>query len=167
MLDKVLFFFLYCTHSHILLSSLDAKNAECIELPDSSISCRCKKGYVGNGFNCDTGNTVFNSELVLNQTFTESLNNPNSNEYRNLAEKIENILTNGIRKDKNLQGFLGCQVTGFKDGSIIAQYILIFQLQDGVMVNVSKLSQVINTVVKDGSLPVSRLPQSITATGML
>ena len=76
-------------------------------------------------------------------------------------------MTNGIRKDNNLQGFLGCQVTGFKDGSIIAQYILIFQLQDGVMVNVSKLSQVINTVVKDGSLPVSRVPQSITATGML
>lgn len=157
----------YCIHLHILLPFLADKNAECVALSDSSISCRCKDGYVGNGFNCDTGNTVFNSELVLNQKFTESLNNPNSVEYRNLAEKIENALTNGIRNDNNFQDFLGCQVTSFKNGSVIAQYILIFQLQDGEMVNVSKLSQVINTAAKNGSLPVSGSPRLITATGML
>ena len=156
---------LLCVSLRILLSSLASKNAECIELPDTSISCRCKKGYVGNGFNCTTGNRFFVSELELNQTFTEPLRDPNSAEYRNLAQKIENALTNAIRKGNTFQGFLGCQVTSFRPGSVVAEYIVIFQLQDGKTVDVSKLSQVIHMASQNGSLAGS--PKNITVTGAL
>ncbi|CAB4006239.1 microneme [Paramuricea clavata] len=131
-----------------------SKNAECIQHSNYSILCRCKKGYISNGFNCDTGNTIFSSELVLNQTFTESLNNPNSAEYRNLAEKIQNALTSAIRKENNFPGFLGCQVTGFIKGSVVAQYVLIFQLQESETVNASKLSLVVVAAVRNGSLAI-------------
>ena len=132
-----------------------SKNANCYQSSDYSFECRCNKGYIGNGFNCKTGNTIFMSELVLNQTFTESLKNPISAEYKSLSDNIQNVLTMVIRKESSFPDFVGCQVTGFRKGSVIVQYVLIFQLQESEMVNVSKLTQVVNMATRNGSLAFS------------
>ena len=82
-----------------------------------------------------------------------------------LAEKIQNGLTNAIRKRNNFPGFLGCQVTGFKNGSVIANYILIFFLQEGENVNASQLSQVVSEATNNGSLGIpvlSSMPISLS-----
>lgn len=143
-------------------------NADCIQKSDYSFLCRCKKGYIGNGFTCNTGNEIYSSELVINQTFTDALNNPNSAEFIDFAETIENILTNAIKRTNNFPGFLGCQVTGFMKGSVIAQYVLIFQLQDNQIVNVSRLSQAVSTAVQNGSLKISVVSSKpLNTTGML
>ncbi|XP_028393159.1 uncharacterized protein LOC114517546 [Dendronephthya gigantea] len=142
-----------------------AKNARCIQNSDYSFSCHCMKGYIKNGDECDTGNTIFESDVVLNQTFTESLNNPNSSEYLDLAKKIEQGLTAAIRKENIFPGFLGCQVTGFKKGSVVAQYILIFRLKETETVNASKLSEIIRRSVRNGSLALPVLSsKSLVAT---
>ena len=144
------------------------KNAECYRSSKYSNACRCKKGFIDNGINCDTGNTIFTSELRLNQTFTESLNNPNSVEYRNLAEQIQNALTTEIRKRSEFPNFVGCQVTGFINGSVLAKYILIFQLEGSKTVNASKLSQVLRAAIQNGSLAIPVLSiKPIVATGTL
>jgi hypothetical protein len=131
-----------------------SKNAICHQSSDYSFECRCRKGYIGNGFNCDTGNAIFRSEIVLNRTFTESLNDPNSAEYKNLSRNIQNALTTLIRKESSFPGFIGCQVTGFTKGSVIVEYVLVFMLQETESVNASKLTQVVNTAIQNGSLAI-------------
>lgn len=119
-----------------------------------SFSCRCHKGYVGNGFNCVTGNTLYISELRINQSFSPSLNNPTSYEFTNLAEKIENGISKAVKASNKFSGFIGTQVTQFKKGSIIAEYVLIFELEGNEKVNATQLTDILTTAIRnDLSIP--------------
>lgn len=141
--------------------------ASCTNLIITS-SCRCKKGYIGNGFSCLTGNTMFRSVISLNQLFSASLNNHESREYIFLANKVQNGISKAVKASKEFNGFVGTQVTGFRKGSVLAVYLLVFSLGEQDKVNSSKLGDVIYEAIRNDPLLIPNvLEERFTLASML
>lgn len=56
-------------------------------------------------------------------TFNESLNNPKSRDFQDLKAKVEAALTDVFH---DLPGFLFVNVTGFRQGSVITKFFVVF-----------------------------------------
>ena len=144
-----------------------SKFSTCINLV-ATYSCRCKKGYIGDGFSCLTGNTMFSSMISLNQIFSPSLNDPDSREYIFLANTIQNGISKAVKASNEFNGFVGTQVTGFSKGSVLADYLLVFSLGESDKVNASKLGDVIYQAIRNDSLLLPNVSvQRFTLASML
>ncbi|XP_034078592.1 adhesion G protein-coupled receptor F5-like [Gymnodraco acuticeps] len=59
--------------------------------------------------------------VQLNKTFTETLKNTTSAEYKNLKD----IMTTLLNKEYGgITGFIGVSVTGFREGSIFTEFVV-------------------------------------------
>ncbi|XP_063757885.1 uncharacterized protein LOC134876725 isoform X3 [Eleginops maclovinus] len=59
--------------------------------------------------------------VTLNKTFTPTLNDPSSDEYKNLKKDIDEVLN---RQYSRITGFISVSVTGFRQGSIITEFVV-------------------------------------------
>ena len=128
-------------------------NANCMIYNKTQYYCSCKIGYYSNsqlpetqlqsGSHCQRGQ-VYTGSLQIAGIFNQELNNTHSTSYHALQQAVTNTLTltlklSSITKSK----FERVAVTGFKAGSIIAEYYIIFK-QDA-NINITELTNIIST----------------------
>ena len=127
-------------------------NAQCV-LFDYSYYCSCKVGYYSNsvlpetqlqsGSHCQQGK-VFNGSLMLNAAFNSELNNPSSAAFKTLQQEVTATLTATLQSSSvTKNSFERVVVTGFKAGSIIAEYYTV--LKQNSNINQKQLADVISS----------------------
>ncbi|XP_028413933.1 titin-like [Dendronephthya gigantea] len=98
-------------------------NSTCATLTESTIKCPCIKDFYFDGVKC-IRNVVVKAAIVLERKFTPSLKNENSEEYIELKENITNKLTETF---KDTQNFERVEVTGFRNGSLVVEFRVIYR----------------------------------------
>ncbi|RDD39051.1 Fibrillin-2 [Trichoplax sp. H2] len=131
--------------------------------------CSCKLGYYSNNTlsqiqlqsdsHCQQGKVFFGS-LKIGGTFTSDLNNSNSAIFQTLKQQITSVLTLALESSSvTKDGFERVEVTGFKAGSIIAEYYPIFKQNSNI--NPNQIASIIST----GSVIIQGQPiQNVTVT---
>ncbi|RDD42220.1 Mucin-like protein, partial [Trichoplax sp. H2] len=104
--------------------------------------CSCKTGYYSNSplpqtqlttdTHCQRGK-IFSGSIQFVGTFNSSLNNPSSFVYRSLAMQVKTALTVAFNSSSVTKGiFEQVVITGFKSGSIVANYEVLFKLDANI-----------------------------------
>ena len=91
----------------------------------------------------------FQSDLRLLINFTTDLNNPNSPQFKSLANAIKATLLPPLKEA--LPGVVDVNVYAFKEGSVIAEYNIVMD-PDAAAVNASRIQSAITRVVSGGNL---------------
>ena len=65
---------------------------------------------------------TFQSQLSFQEKFTPTLEDPNSEEFIQLAETVSTSLLLGLQ---DVEGLQDVQVTKFSQGSVVADYIMV------------------------------------------
>ncbi|EDV26974.1 uncharacterized protein TRIADDRAFT_54448 [Trichoplax adhaerens] len=131
--------------------------------------CSCKLGYYSNNtlpqiqLQSDSHRQqgkVFFGSLKIGGTFTSDLNNSNSAIFQTLKQQITSVLTLALESSSvTKDGFERVEVTGFKAGSIIAEYYPIFKQNSNI--NPNQIASIIST----GSVTIQGQPiQNVTVT---
>ena len=120
---------------------------------ETNYYCSCKIGYYSNsqlpetqlqsGSHCQRGQ-LYAGSLQIAGTFNQQLNNTNTTAYKTLQKAVLNTLT-AILKSSPItkSNFERIVVTGFKAGSIIAEYDITFKQNTNI--NPTQLTTVIST----------------------
>ena len=81
--------------------------------------------------------------------FTADLNNPNSTQFKSLANDVENALLPPLKKA--LPSVVDVDVYGFRAGSVIAEYNIVMD-PDAPAVNTSQLKSAVTSVISGGNV---------------
>ena len=81
--------------------------------------------------------------------FTADLNNPNSTQFKSLANDVENALLPPLKR--SLPGVVDVDVYGFRAGSVIAEYNVVMD-PDATPVNASQLKSAVADVISSGNI---------------
>ena len=81
--------------------------------------------------------------------FTADLNNPNSTQFKSLANDVENAILPPLKKA--LPGVVDVDVYGFRPGSVIAEYYIVMD-PDAPAVNTSRLQSAVTNVISSGNI---------------
>ncbi|XP_028413956.1 uncharacterized protein LOC114536812 [Dendronephthya gigantea] len=98
-------------------------NSTCETLTESTIKCPCIKDFYFDGVTC-IKNVVVKVEIILEREFTPALKNESSEEYIELKKNITNKLTETFKDTPN---FERAEVTGFRNGSLVVEFRLIYR----------------------------------------
>ncbi|XP_028413931.1 uncharacterized protein LOC114536784 [Dendronephthya gigantea] len=98
-------------------------NSTCKTVSPSTIKCPCIKDFYFDGVTC-IRNVVVKVAIVLERKFTPALKNESSEEYIELKENITNKLTEAFKDTPN---FERVEVTGFRNGSLIVEFRVIYR----------------------------------------
>ena len=91
----------------------------------------------------------FQSEMKLQVEFTAELGDTSSSEFKSLATDVEGSLLPELKK--TLGAIEAIQVTGFKQGSVIAEYNMIFTDPTAENLNASDVQTAVHTAVTTGN----------------
>ena len=120
---------------------------------ETNYYCSCKVGYYSisqlpetqlqSDSHCQRGQ-VYTGSLLIVGTFNQDLNDTNSTTYKTLQQSVIDTLTATLKSSPATKSiFERVVVTGFKAGSIIAEYFLIFK--QNAIVNQLQLANIIST----------------------
>ncbi|XP_048035464.1 mucin-13b [Megalobrama amblycephala] len=92
-------------------------DSRCEERFEDSFVCICRPGLLYSNTNGCIQTKVFPGNLKFSETFEPEMNDKTSKKFRDTANKIEEMLSNVLKKD----GYLHSVVLSLSEGSIIAE----------------------------------------------
>ncbi|RDD39041.1 Mucin-like protein, partial [Trichoplax sp. H2] len=118
----------------------------------SSYYCSCNAEYYSNSSQSETElqsdshcqrGKIFSGSLTFAGTFNSDLNDPNSVAYTTLKDQVTTALTNTFNSSSaTKESFKRVVITGFRAGSIIAEYYTVFK--QTLNINQNKLVSVVS-----------------------
>jgi len=93
---------------------------------------------------------MFKSELEMQKTFTRALRNSSSQAFKSLAMEVETSLLSELRR--KLTNIEAVKVTAFKNGSIIAEYNMIFIKAAAVALESADIEKVVREMIASGNI---------------
>ena len=101
----------------------------------------------------------FQAEVKLEQPFTPSLNDSYSPEFKNLSQTIKDILLPPMKKI--IPQVADLNVTGFKPGSVIAEFDIIM-IPNAVFVTEPKIAEAIETILSNDNVTAVKVNTTFT-----
>ncbi|XP_041480057.1 63 kDa sperm flagellar membrane protein-like [Lytechinus variegatus] len=140
-----------------------------------SYTCECKPGYTKVGSNC-TGSQQISGSFSVTQiggstiSYSADLADPTSAAFVSLAEDVEDAVDTVYLASTMADIYLGCEVTGFRSGSVVADYNVLFATEDAsnqpVVVNLTEATEAFTTALaaEAGSLGITIDETTVTVT---
>ena len=122
-------------------------------------TCECRLGYVGNETVCKTGD-IFRGLLRIDEPYTPDFADSSSVKFKEKTLEIESRIDAVYNAPSHKKSFLGSQVFSLKAGSLLADFLLVFEVSSGIAS--SSVGEVLNKAIIDKTFGVTVLgPTSV------
>lgn len=124
---------------------------EICKIVDGEATCGCSAGFYRDdkAGTCKVIGNSFESELKFDMPFTPALSDPSSNEYKNLAAKIQRELMALLAA--SIPNLARIEILGFQPGSVVVLFRMILS-QGANLPNLDFIKAVIKQAVSSGKL---------------
>ncbi|XP_030050996.1 adhesion G protein-coupled receptor F5 [Microcaecilia unicolor] len=120
-----------CGSGYAWPTDICTANPPCSSIVSQDCSCISKLPLEGQYCQLTSSKVItVNMSITIQSTFTEDFKNPSSRNYMDYKIRLEAVFNKNY---KILPGFISATVTGFRNGSIIADYSILtesFKIQD-------------------------------------
>ena len=122
-------------------------------------ACECRLGYVGNETVCKTGD-IFRGLLRIDEPYTPDFADSSSVKFKEKTLEIESRIDAVYNASSHKKSFLGSQLFSLKAGSLLADFLLVFEVSSGIAS--SSVGEVLNKAIIDKTFGVTVLgPTSV------
>ncbi|XP_077996694.1 uncharacterized protein LOC144450002, partial [Glandiceps talaboti] len=109
---------------------------------EGSFKCVCRPGHFKQGDECIKTKSFKGVIKVINEVFTSALKDPLSDKYRKVAVYFIEAMRNVYVGDPATRDtYVGCEVLGFRSGSVITDHVLHFKEDADIIPSIIKETQ--------------------------